>query len=56
MISGYLGRGEVFDDALARFAMSYADQNERDHAALVAAKGDSHLSGVPVRRAKAKKS
>ena len=56
MISGYLGRGEVFDDALARFAMSYADQNERDHAALVAAKGDSHLSGVPVGRAKAKKS
>ncbi|MEU0279426.1 MULTISPECIES: DUF2252 domain-containing protein [unclassified Streptomyces] len=34
-IAAYLGRGEVFDAALAEFAESYADQNERDHRALV---------------------
>jgi uncharacterized protein (DUF2252 family) len=36
-IAGYLGRGDVFDEALASFAVAYADQTERDHAALVAA-------------------
>ncbi len=34
-ISGYLGRSDSFDRALAVFAESYADQNERDHRALV---------------------
>ncbi|WP_327266645.1 DUF2252 domain-containing protein [Streptomyces sp. NBC_01232] len=34
-IASYLGRGDVFDQALVRFAESYADQNERDHQALV---------------------
>jgi uncharacterized protein (DUF2252 family) len=29
-IAGYLGSGEVFDEAMSRFAMAYADQNERD--------------------------
>jgi len=33
-IGSYLGSGEVFDNALARFAEAYADQNERDYAAL----------------------
>jgi uncharacterized protein (DUF2252 family) len=36
MISGYLGRSDVFDQAIATFAERYADQTERDHAALVA--------------------
>jgi uncharacterized protein (DUF2252 family) len=36
-IAEYLGSGDTFDQALARFAESYADQNERDHAALVEA-------------------
>jgi uncharacterized protein (DUF2252 family) len=36
-IAAYLGSGTVFDRALAQFASSYADQNERDHARLVAA-------------------
>jgi hypothetical protein len=36
MISGYLGRRDVFDKAIATFAELYADQAERDHAALVA--------------------
>ncbi|HKF82586.1 MAG TPA: DUF2252 domain-containing protein [Solirubrobacterales bacterium] len=29
-IAAYLGGGEVFDEALARFAEAYADRNERD--------------------------
>jgi hypothetical protein len=36
-IAGYLGRSEVFDDALAAFGAAYADQTERDHAALTKA-------------------
>ncbi|MDX6398875.1 MAG: hypothetical protein QOJ43_2283, partial [Gaiellaceae bacterium] len=36
-IAAYLGRGDAFDTALARFAEAYADQNERDHAALAEA-------------------
>jgi uncharacterized protein (DUF2252 family) len=33
-IASYLGKGDSFDRALAEFAVAYADQNERDHAAL----------------------
>jgi len=33
-ISSYLGRSEVFDSAMASFAETYADQNERDYHAL----------------------
>ena len=36
-ISGYLGNGGQFDDAMGKFALAYADQAERDHAALKAA-------------------
>jgi hypothetical protein len=36
-ISGYLGKTDAFDEAIGKFALSYADQNERDHAALKAA-------------------
>jgi uncharacterized protein (DUF2252 family) len=36
-ISGYLGNRDVFDQAIASFAEAYADQTERDHAALLAA-------------------
>jgi uncharacterized protein (DUF2252 family) len=36
-ISGYLGKGDQFDRALGQFARAYADQTERDHAALVQA-------------------
>ncbi|WP_316751944.1 DUF2252 domain-containing protein [Streptomyces herbicida] len=34
-IASYLGAGDVFDRALVTFAELYADQNERDHQALV---------------------
>ena len=36
-IAAYLGAGDAFDQAIAEFSELYADQNERDHAALVAA-------------------
>jgi uncharacterized protein (DUF2252 family) len=36
-IAAYLGAGDAFDLAIAEFSESYADQSERDHAALVAA-------------------
>jgi len=36
-ISGYLGTEDNFDDAMGKFAIAYADQAERDHAALKAA-------------------
>ena len=36
-ISGYQGKSDAFDQAIGEFALAYADQNERDHAALVAA-------------------
>jgi hypothetical protein len=34
-LSGYMGKSEAFEEALTDFAVAYADQNERDHAALV---------------------
>src|SRR5215212_3668840 len=36
-IAAYLGKSERFDRAIADFAQAYADQTERDHAALCAA-------------------
>lgn len=42
-IGSYLGSGTSFDTAIAEFASSYADQNERDHAALLdATKAGQH--------------
>jgi uncharacterized protein (DUF2252 family) len=37
LISGYLGTSDAFDEAMGDFAIAYADQAERDHAALKAA-------------------
>ncbi len=36
-LSGYMGKSDAFDRAIAAFAVAYADQNEKDHAALVRA-------------------
>jgi len=33
-ISGYLGKSDAFDKAVAAFSVAYADQSERDHAIL----------------------
>lgn len=37
IVAGYLGKSGQFDEAIGAFAVAYADQAERDHAALVAA-------------------
>ena len=47
-IAAYLGTIDVFDRALATFAERYADQNERDHAALAAAVRDGRLAAAEV--------
>ena len=36
-IDAYMGKNDVFTKAMRKFARQYADQNERDHAALIAA-------------------
>jgi uncharacterized protein (DUF2252 family) len=36
-ISAYLGKSDAFDAAIAKFAVAYADQNEKDHAELKSA-------------------
>jgi hypothetical protein len=36
-LSGYMGKGDAFDRAIAGFSMAYADQNEKDHTALARA-------------------
>ena len=33
-LSGYMGKSDTFDRAIAAFSMAYADQAEKDHAAL----------------------
>jgi uncharacterized protein (DUF2252 family) len=45
-IGAYLGGGEEFDKALADFAERYADQNERDHQALIDAVREGRLEAV----------
>jgi hypothetical protein len=42
-ISAYLGGSSRFENAIADFAETYADQNQRDHAALAAAVTAGHI-------------
>jgi hypothetical protein len=44
-IAAYLGKSEGFDGAIVDFAVSYADQIERDHAALCAAVKSGKIVG-----------
>lgn len=37
LLSGYMGKSEVLDDAISHFAISYADQTERDYEAFIRA-------------------
>jgi uncharacterized protein (DUF2252 family) len=45
-VAAYLGSGDTFDRAMADFAASYADQNERDHAALDAVVADGTVEAT----------
>ena len=42
-ISAYLGNSSTFDHAIADFAETYADQNERDYAALAVAVAEGRV-------------
>jgi uncharacterized protein (DUF2252 family) len=46
-IAAYLGGSDVFDRAVAQFARVYADQNERDHQALVDAVKSGWVTAEP---------
>ena len=46
LISGYLGKSDDFDNAIGEFASAYADQNEKDHAAFVAAVKSGEIEAV----------
>jgi hypothetical protein len=48
-IAAYLGGSDVFDKAITQFASVYADQNERDHKALVDAVASGRLTAEPDR-------
>lgn len=46
-ISGYLGSSnDAFDTAMGQFALAYADQAERDHAALMAAVRRGEIAAI----------
>jgi uncharacterized protein (DUF2252 family) len=42
-IASYLGKSDAFDLAIGEFSVAYADQNERDHAALLKAVRDGRI-------------
>ena len=46
-IDAYIGKGPTFTEAIGRFARSYADQNERDHAQLVRAIAAGAVESLP---------
>jgi len=43
-IANYLTESDAFDKAVAKFAVAYADQNERDHTALVNAVASGRIT------------
>jgi hypothetical protein len=45
-IAAYLGAGARFDQAIARFAAAYADQNELDHQRLADAVASGDVAAV----------
>ena len=45
-ISGYLGKADTFDRAIAAFAVAYADQVERDYKAFKRHQGDGVVSRI----------
>jgi Uncharacterized protein conserved in bacteria (DUF2252) len=46
VISGYLAKADTFDKAIVTFSIAYADQNEKDHAALKRAIQDGRVKAV----------
>jgi uncharacterized protein (DUF2252 family) len=46
MISGYMGSGRTFDDAIGEFAVEYSDQNRKDHRAFVRAIREGRITVI----------
>jgi uncharacterized protein (DUF2252 family) len=46
MISGYLGSGDGFDNAIADFSIAYADQNQQDYQRLIDAVAAGRIQSV----------
>lgn len=45
-ISGYMGKSKAFDKAIVKFAVTYADQTEKDYAALVKAVRSGRIKAI----------
>ncbi|MBR8836114.1 MAG: DUF2252 domain-containing protein [Stigonema ocellatum SAG 48.90 = DSM 106950] len=45
-ISGYLGKSDTFEEAIAHFAVAYASQTEHDYKALVAAVKSGRIKAI----------
>ena len=45
-ISGYLGKGDNFDQAMGAFSIAYADQTEQDYAVLVKAERTGRIKAL----------
>ena len=48
MLAGYMGNSDVFDGAIEKFALDYADQTERDYKAMARAVRDGRLKAARV--------
>jgi hypothetical protein len=46
MISNYLGQKDTFDQAIAHFAVAYANQTEQDYKELIAAVRAGRLKAI----------
>ncbi len=49
LLAGYTGKSAAFDDSLAAFALSYADQNDRDYEKFLDAIRSGRLPAEPGR-------
>jgi uncharacterized protein (DUF2252 family) len=47
VLTGYMGKSTAFEDALTEFSVSYAEQNERDHTALLKAIRSGKVEAIP---------
>jgi hypothetical protein len=47
LIAGYCGKNTELDEAIATFAVTYADRTEADHAALVTAVRAGRIAAEP---------
>jgi uncharacterized protein (DUF2252 family) len=55
LIAGYIGRSTRFDEAIAKFAVAYADQTERDWQSLLKSRGSAKPRAVPTPAVKEQK-